>query len=59
MGDSHRCYRVMVLFYGLIVPSVLIRHVNKDSDYKRVLYMERGYGRLNITSVSPLVSTSE
>lgn len=59
MGDPLRCYHVMVLFCDLTVPSVLIGHGTKDCDYKQALYMERHYGRLNINSVSPLVSISE
>lgn len=60
MGDPHHCYCVTVLFYDLVVPSVLIRFCNnKDCYYRHVFYVERAYGSLNIATVGPLVSISE
>lgn len=59
VGEPHHCYCVTVLFYDLVVPSVLIRHINKDCYYRHVFYVERAYGRLNIATVGPLVSISE
>lgn len=36
VGEPHHCYCVTVLFYDLVVPSVLIRHINKDCYYRHV-----------------------
>jgi len=58
VGDPQHCYHVVVIFYDLIILSALIRHVNKDCDCKHILYMERDYSRLNITSVNPSVGIS-
>lgn len=60
VGDPHHCYCVTVLFYDLVVPLMLIRHINKDCYYRHFFFnVERAYGRLNIATVGPLVSISE